>query len=520
VLEAAVTSQAVRPDSQKPLAALIVAALALVPAQAAFATTFTVTSCADDNGSGTLRSIIKNLAHDNDVVDTGQLTCATITLTQVQIEISQPNLQIEHKYHKGFQPTTTIMSNAGPGNLAPGRLLHHTGGGTLGIAGITLSTGVEEDLSGTASGGCIYSNGNVSLSGVTFYECLAAGSVAHGGAIHAAGYVSMSQSSISSSYAGGATARGGAIDAGGSITLAHSSVSGTYTRSQTSDFGGAVVALYGAVTLTDSVVTGNRLKNEAAAARGGGIFATGGLTLTRSTVSYNSAVGTASDFFGRGQGGGAFAAGPIAISASVIDHNSAYYAGGLYLGSVSPVSISDSTIANNSAQNSAGGIRTTSSMTLVNSTVAFNRAPIGGGIFVDTLNIAATLGLQSSILADNVATDNPLGADLLVAGSQFSASTANSLVVSANVTLPGNPLLACPRLEPLAGNGGPTRTLALMHDSPAIDSGNNNATLQYDQRGSGFPRVFGPAADMGAYEWQGTVDERIFHSGFEPGCDE
>ncbi|HEY2395975.1 MAG TPA: choice-of-anchor Q domain-containing protein [Rudaea sp.] len=514
------TSQTVRLDSHKPLAALIAAAFALAPAQAAFAATYTVTSCADDNGSGTLRSIIKNMAGDNDIVDTGQLTCATITLTQGQIEVPQPNLSIEHKYHKGFQPTTTIMSNAGVGNFAPGRLLHHTGGGTLAIAGITLSAGVQQDLSGAANGGCIYSKGSVSLTSVSLSECLAIGLSVRGGAIYAAGSVSMSESSISITYAGGGTARGGAIDVGGSITLAHSSVSGSYTRSQTSAFGGAIVAQYGAVTLTDSVVTGNRLKNEASAARGAGIFATGGLTLTRSTVSYNSAVGTASDMFGRGQGGGAFAAGPIAISASVIDHNSAYYAGGLYLGSVSPVTISDSTIADNSAQNSAGGIRTTSSMTLLNSTVAFNHAPIGGGIVFDTLSKAATLGLQSSILADNVATDNPQGADLLVAGSQFSATAANNLVISANVVLPGNPLLACPRLEPLASNGGPTRTLSLMHDSPAVDTGNNNASLQYDQRDSGFARVFGPAADMGAYEWQGTIDERIFHAGFEPGCDE
>jgi len=514
------TSPAVRPDSHTPLAALIAAAFALAPAQAALASTYTVTSCADDNGAGTLRSIIKNVAGDNDIVDTGQLTCATITLTQGQVEIAQPNLTIEHKYHKGFQPTTTIMSNAGLGHIAPGRLLHHTGGGTLEIAGITLSTGVEQDLAGAANGGCIYSNGNVSLSGVTLDLCLAAGSVALCGAVHAAGYVSMSQSSISNSYAGGNVARGGAIDAGGSLTLMHSSVSASYTRSATAAFGGTIVAMYGPVTLTDSVITGNRLSNEGAAGRGGGIFATGGLTLTRSTVSYNRVIGAASDMFGRGGGGGVFVAGPVAISASVIDHNSAYYAGGLYLSGNPSLTISDSTIADNSAQNSAGAIRATSSLTVRNSTVAFNHAPIGGGIVIDTLNNAAALALQSSILADNMAAANPQGADLLVAGSQFSATGANNLVVSANVALPGNPLHACPRLEPLAGNGGPTRTLALMHDSPAVDSGNNAAALQYDQRGSGYPRMFGTSADIGAYEWQGIADARIFHGGFEPGCDE
>jgi hypothetical protein len=242
--------------------------------------------------------------------------------------------------------------------------------------------------------------------------------------------------------------------------------------------------------------------------------------LTRSTVSYNSAIGTASDMFGRGAGGGVFAAGSVAISSSVVDHNSAYYAGGLYFTNNPSVSISDSTIADNSAQNSAGGIRTASSMSLLNSTVAFNRAPIGGGIVVDTQNNAASLSLQSSILADNAASSNPQGADLLVSGSQFSASTANSLVTSSSVSLPGGPLFACPRLQPLQNNGGPTRTLALMHDSPVIDGGNNDASLPYDQRDTGFPRAFGFAADMGAYEWQGTPDGRIFHGGFEAGCDE
>jgi len=51
--------------------------------------------------------------------------------------------------------------------------------------------------------------------------------------------------------------------------------------------------------------------------------------------------------------------------------------------------------------------------------------------------------------------------------------------------------------------------------------GNNAKALTYDERGQ-FPysRVFGARADIGAYEWQGGPDNRIFHSGFESGCDE
>jgi hypothetical protein len=501
-----------------PIAALVAAAFAIAPAESAVANTYTVTSCADDNGPGTLRYIIGHVAGNNDTVDTGQLTCATITLTQGQLEIPQDNLAIEHKYHSGFQTTTTIMTNAGPLNPTPGRILHHTGGGTLDVIGLTLSTAAY--LSSSTGGACIYSKGTVSLSGSTLTECLVAG--ASGGAIYALKSISLLDSTVSSSYAGstGGVSGAGILSVTGSITLTRSTVSDTYTRPAGTSFGGAIVAMLGSVTLSNSAVLRNTLRSSSAAARGAGIFAGNGLTLTQSTVSYNSAIGAATDFFGKGGGGGVFANGGIAISGSVVDHNRGYYGGGLYFGNNSSVTIADSTIADNAADNSAGGIRTSSPVTLQNSTVAFNRAPIGGGILVDTLDNPVSLGLQSSILADNIATDNAQGADLLVGGSQFTAATTNSLVVSSSVTLPGNPLLACPRLQPLANNGGPTRTLALMHDSPAVDAGNNATALQYDQRGTGYPRVYGALADIGAYEWQGVADDRIFHGAFESGCDE
>lgn len=55
-----------------------------------------------------------------------------------------------------------------------------------------------------------------------------------------------------------------------------------------------------------------------------------------------------------------------------------------------------------------------------------------------------------------------------------------------------------PKLGPLANNGGPTLTMALLPTSPAIDAGDNAAATPTDQRG--FPRVVGPAIDIGAYE--------------------
>ena len=50
--------------------------------------------------------------------------------------------------------------------------------------------------------------------------------------------------------------------------------------------------------------------------------------------------------------------------------------------------------------------------------------------------------------------------------------------------------------------------------SPAIDAGSNPLGLGPDQRGVGYARVVGPAADIGAYETQLPGDV-IFVNGFE-----
>ncbi|HEY2250126.1 MAG TPA: choice-of-anchor Q domain-containing protein, partial [Planctomycetaceae bacterium] len=65
-------------------------------------------------------------------------------------------------------------------------------------------------------------------------------------------------------------------------------------------------------------------------------------------------------------------------------------------------------------------------------------------------------------------------------------------------------------LGPLANNGGPTQTMALLSESPAIDAGSNalavdpstGLALATDQRGTPFNRSVGFAVDMGAFEAQ------------------
>src|ERR1019366_4854903 len=56
-----------------------------------------------------------------------------------------------------------------------------------------------------------------------------------------------------------------------------------------------------------------------------------------------------------------------------------------------------------------------------------------------------------------------------------------------------------PKLGPLADNGGPTLTMALLPGSPAIDAGNTSLAPATDQRG--FSRPAGLAADIRAFEY-------------------
>ena len=191
-------------------------------------------------------------------------------------------------------------------------------------------------------------------------------------------------------------------------------------------------------------------------------------------------------------------------------------AGGLRLSGTanSTVSIVNSTIANNRSIYD-GGIRVwnnSAPITIVNSTIADNIGNEGAGI--DNKSAGNLITLNNTIVARNTTIAN-VPADTF---GSFNTSSSYNLVGTGAAGLStltaygnqqgnsGSPVN--PQLAPLGNYGGPTKTLALLAGSPAIDKGKNYLASLIDQRGGqrtyDFPGVSnasgGDGTDIGAFE--------------------
>ena len=116
----------------------------------------------------------------------------------------------------------------------------------------------------------------------------------------------------------------------------------------------------------------------------------------------------------------------------------------------------------------------------------------GGGLFVNdlvALNSAPTGGQGPDVYG----TFNSAGNNLISATNDSSGFTATGDLTGSSASR------LDPKVGPLANNGGPTLTMALLPGSPAIDAGNTLLAPAIDQRG--FPRPAGSAADIGAFEY-------------------
>lgn len=471
--------------------------------------TYQVTSCADDGSAGTLRYVIEhNAVADSDTVDLSSLPCSTITLTNGQIVIPQSNFSLVTS--KGV--TIDAQSKS--------RVIEHIGtGGQLFIQGVNLSNGYIKynSSTGVEKGGCLLSNGNISLTASALSNCHAInvdGEVL-GGAMYVAGQVQLTDSSITHGYADGVQALGGGIFNGASITLTGSTVRfntvATTDANNTSSLarGGGIFS-EGAVDFEQSDATSNRAIGQKGSADGGGVNAQGGLTLFYSVITGNTATGSTSG------AGGVYAKGRSYIFDSTIDHNQSVNNSALVVtgGSSSFVNIDNSTISTNAATTGSSTIFASIPINIHNTTIAFNTsAGTSAGLY---LYPGSTLLLESTIIANNKSTGSSPGFDVVTRAAITGSHNLVRAPQSAP-SVPGDTLIGFdPLLEPLAVNGntmGSALTHALAPTSPAIDRGTDTRTFSKDERG--YPRSYGLSTDIGAYEWQGDDTDTIFKNGFE-----
>ena len=166
--------------------------------------------------------------------------------------------------------------------------------------------------------------------------------------------------------------------------------------------------------------------------------------------------------------------------------------------------VTDSTLSGNSASGggvvgggSGGGILNNGTLTVTDSTLSGNAALDGGGISNGFFFTLSELTLANSIFND------PIGGNLANEAAGVITSLGHNLfsdapAVSRDFT---DLINTDPLLGPLADNGGPTFTCALLPGSPAIDGGVIVPGVTTDQRG--VPRPQGAAPDIGAFESRG-----------------
>jgi hypothetical protein len=473
---------------------------------AAHAATFTVTSTADA-GLGTLRDAVDlaNAAPGPDTINFA--VTGTITLTTGAIRIldaltiqgpGAANLTIDGNQASRIFVTFEASSPPCPATTGPSDFL-------VTISGLTLRNGWRSLVNGT--GGAISSARSLVLDNVIVRDNVAKS----GGAIGFwAQFPGQSLTIRDSQFidnrareliAGNTGAyQGGALIAGdnclgvrspATVTIERSLFTGNRVQPGPLEGRGGAMALYDNITatITDTRIVGNVVEPPnplgGLSYPGGGINAdTTSLTLVRSEVS---------EIIG-GYGGGI----------SVAGTNSA-----LQLpGQAYVFRLINSTVSGNTAGLNTGGVfvYTNVAAQFINSTVTDN---VGSGVQLSAITTAGygtpTLQLSGSILARsrNDALDLTTWT---VPVPSLAVSGNNSMVQrtcgTCNITFTGTGNLPNqdPLLAPLAFNGGLTRTHAPAADSPAIDTGDNTLALTTDQRGAGFPRVLGPAPDMGAFE--------------------
>ena len=400
---------------------------------------------------------------------------------------------------------------------------------TVNIMDLTIANGYS-----TNGGGIYNDGGTVKLAGVNLLRNQAvvipdpnlAPPAPHGGAIYNLGSITATNClfSMNSAVISGATQGGIALTAGGAVynlgsiqasTCAfvdNRATGGSWWWSKSG--GAAGGAIYSASNATCWILNGTFEGNSAEGASssgggsggdgsGGGICSAGPTVLSNVTFAANQAGGGSGGNYpngpvdgGQAMGGALFCAGPTVLCNVTLATNQAIggTGGGFYgtgaggnasggaLYSDCTTALTNCSFSGNGVTGGGGG------QGMYPPYQGPNGTGQGGGAYSTT---NATL-LKNTIVAYSLSGSNIWGTITDTGNNLSSDPTGGFTAGSSHVNTD-------PLLGPLGYYGGPTPTLPLLYGSPAIDAGDATAAPATDQRG--FPRPFGSAADIGAYEW-------------------
>ena len=205
--------------------------------------------------------------------------------------------------------------------------------------------------------------------------------------------------------------------------------------------------------------------------QGGGIYNSGTMSVTDSTLSGNSA----------SIGGGIDNSGTLTVTCSTFNGNTATESLGFL---------------NHQSHGQGGVINNSGTLSIIYSTSSGNSASVGGGI-----NNSRPASIVDTIIAGNTESGRSRASDIEgdvngsynLIGAGGSGGLKNGQ--DGNVVLKSLKGLG---LAPLGDYGGPTQTMALLPNSPAIDAGTAVPGVTTDQRGITRPQ--GSPPDIGAFE--------------------
>jgi hypothetical protein len=287
-------------------------------------------------------------------------------------------------------------------------------------------------------------------------------------------------------------------------TVAGSTVSGNTAE----ELGGGIWAQdVDALDISRSLIADNSVTTRGApgvAPYGGGIMigtnpalgVTSAVHIAFTTIRNNSA--------GGGGGLGWLAPGTLTVEGSLFATNTAERGGAIATLSAgttdanNTITLVNSTLTGNAAERGGGIERGYGNTILRAVTIAGNSAPAGSGIDFDGTRLVYAVATGTILANDPPAGNCSRNGAALLSAETLSVPGTN--VDSGNGCHLRTPDVASapPRLGPLADNGGPTMTQALLPGSAALDRYTAGDCPPTDQRG--YTRPAGAACDIGAFE--------------------